>query len=168
MRSDTPDGPFDERGVLLAMLGYVRATVRAKCEGLDDALARTAFVPTSPLTTVASLVSHVRWVEYSWIQTVFLGEEDRGPWTPEDPDGEMTLGNATPLAQLLDEYDAQSAEYDDLLRTTDLDQLAVRPLRRDGRQVPLRWVVQHLIEETARHNGHLDLLREMADGVTGA
>lgn len=157
---------WDERAVLTTMLDYARATVHAKCEGLDDEAAGTAPLRTSPLMTVKGLVSHVRWVEHSWLEHRFLGGPDLGPWTDEDPDGEFTLAPGVPLAQLLAEYAEQSELMRVLVAEHDLDTLSVAPVR-DGRRPPLRWVLMHLVEETARHNGHLDLLREMADGVKG-
>ena len=164
-RTDLP-ASWDERTTLTAMLDYARATVRAKCEGLDDEAARRAPLPTSPLTTISGLVSHVRWVEYSWFETVYLGKPDEGPWTKEEPDREMSMAVEIPLARLLDEYDAQSARYRELVAGADLDSTAQRPVR-DGRHVTLRWILLHLIEETARHNGHLDILREQIDGSIG-
>ncbi len=165
MRTDTPQ-VWDERGTLTAMLDYVRETVRFKCEGVSEADARSAPLPTSPLMTMSGLVSHVHWVEYSWFQVRFLGEEDAGPWTQDDPDREMHFELDIPLAELLDRYDAQCERYRALVADSDLDALSVQTIR-DGTHVTLRWIVLHLIEEIARHNGHLDLLRELADGVTG-
>lgn len=165
MRTDTPTA-WDERSVLTTMLDYARATVRVKCEGLEGALAARAPLPTSPLMTVNGLVSHVRWVEHSWLENRFLGGPDLGPWTDEDPDGEFTLAPHVPLAQLLDEYDAQSVRMRELVDAHSLDEVAALPLS-DGRRPPLRWVLMHLVEETSRHNGHLDILRELADGTTG-
>ncbi|WP_214108025.1 DinB family protein [Acrocarpospora catenulata] len=166
IRTDTPQD-WDERPTLTTFLDYVRATVHAKCDGVSEEHARSAPLSTSPLMTMSGLVSHLRWVEYSWFQIVFLGEEDRGPWTDDDPDREMRIAVEVPLAQLLAEYEAQCARYRELVASHDLDDRAKRPIR-DGWHVTLRWIIMHLIEETARHNGHLDLLREMADGVTGA
>jgi uncharacterized damage-inducible protein DinB len=157
---------WDERSTLNAMLDYTRATVRAKCEGMSDGAARQAPLPASPLMTVSGLVSHVRWVEYSWFEVVFLGQQDKGPWTDEDPDREMRIALDVPLAQLLDDYDAQSSRYRHLVATVDLDDRSQQTMS-DGQTVTMRFVLLHLIEETARHNGHLDILREMADGVTG-
>jgi hypothetical protein len=64
------------------------------------------------------------------------------------------------------EYEAQCARHRELVASLDLDTPSQRPV--SGAPVTLRWILFHLIEETARHNGHLDILREMADGVTGA
>ncbi|WP_424530933.1 DinB family protein [Sphaerisporangium viridialbum] len=164
-RTDLPV-TWDERTVLTTFLDYTRATVHAKCEGLSEEHARSAPLPGSPLMTISGLVNHLRWVEYSWIQVRLLGEEDLGPWTDEDPDREMRVAVETPLAEILSEYEAQCARYHELVASLDLDTPAKEPIR-DGTHVTLRWILHHLIEETARHNGHLDILREMADGVTG-
>ncbi|GGX84723.1 hypothetical protein GCM10010358_43710 [Streptomyces minutiscleroticus] len=167
-RTDTPPA-WDERTQLTTFLDYARDTARAKCEGLSAQDARRAPLPRSPLMTMCGLISHLRWVEYHWIQVVFLGEEPAGPLTgatDEDPDPEMRLALDVPLPRLLAEYEEQSARYRRLLAEHDLDARAARPVR-DGRHVDLRWIVLHLIEETSRHNGHLDIVRELLDGRTG-
>ncbi|WP_433413558.1 DinB family protein [Microtetraspora malaysiensis] len=165
-RTDMPSS-FDERAMLTTFLDYARATVHAKCEGLSDENARKAPLPGSPLMTISGLVSHLRWgVEYFWMQVVFLGEEDQGPWTDEDPDREMRIGLDVPLAELLADYEAQCDRFRKLVASLDLGTVAKRKIRGD-KEVELRWIIMHLIEETARHNGHIDVLREMADGVTG-
>ncbi|WP_329281732.1 DinB family protein [Streptomyces sp. NBC_00691] len=163
---DTPSA-WDERTQLTTFLDYARDTVRAKCEGVSAENARRAPLPGSPLMTLSGVVNHLRWVEYYWFQMVFLGEEDKGPWTEEDPDREMRIAVDFPLAQLLDEYAEQSARYRELVAGNDLDTRAERAIR-DGRHVDLRWILLHLVEETARHNGHLDILRELVDGTTGS
>ncbi|WP_393078649.1 DinB family protein [Streptomyces sp. LN704] len=165
-RTDTPPA-WDERTQLATFLDYVRDTARAKCEGVSAQDARSAPLPGSPLMTLCGLISHLRWVEYSWFQVVFLGEEDAGPWTEEDPDREMRIAVDVPLADLLTDYEQQAARYRTLVAGRSLDDTARRPIR-DGRHVDLRWILLHLIEETARHNGHIDILRELADGETGS
>ncbi|MGW3913743.1 DinB family protein [Streptomyces sp. NPDC005070] len=164
-RTDRPRD-WDERSQLATFLDYARATARAKCEDVSAEDARKAPLPGSPLMTLSGLINHLRWVEYYWFQVVFLGEEDEGPWTDEDPDREMRIAVDFPLAQLLGEYEEQSARYRTLVAEHDLDTKAKRA-GRDGTHVDLRWIVLHLVEETARHNGHLDILRELADGRTG-
>jgi uncharacterized damage-inducible protein DinB len=164
-RTDLPDS-LDERTLLTGFLDYARATAHAKCEGLSDADAGRAVLPSSPLMTMAGLVNHLRWVEIHWFHTILLGEEDRGPWTDEDPDAEMRLGALTPLSEVLAQYEADCARHRELVATTDLDTPAKRQIR-EGREVTLRWILHHLIEETARHNGHLDIIRELIDGTTG-
>lgn len=164
-RTDMPPS-WDERAMLTTFLDYARATAVAKCEGLSAELSGQAPLPGSPLMTVGGLISHLRWVEHWWVEVIFLGEEDRGPWTDEDPDREMRLGAELALTDLVAEYEEQSARFREVIAATDLSATAKRPVR-DGTHVTLGWVLMHLIEETSRHNGHLDILREMADGTTG-
>jgi hypothetical protein len=114
--------------------------------------------------TIAGVVSHLRWVEYGWFEVSFLGEPDRVPSTRQGPDAQWQV-DGTPLAALLDAYDQQCARSREIVAAHDLDQLeAFAPAGLE--LVSLRWIVVHLIEETARHLGHLDALRELADGVT--
>lgn len=164
-RTDIPP-TGDERASLVALLDYVRDTARMKCEGVSAEDARAAPLPGSPLMTLCGLISHLRWVEHWWFDVIFLGGEDRGPWTDEDPDREMRIAVDIPLADLLADYATDSARHGELVAARSLDDIAERPIR-DGRRMNLRWILLHLIEETARHNGHLDILRELADGTTG-
>ena len=164
-RTDTPPA-LDERSVLQTMLTYVRETAIAKVEGLSDELVVTAPIATSPLTNPASLINHLRWVEFDWIETTFLGGEDIAPWNGDDPDGEMTQGLSMTTDEVIAAYRAQTKRCDELVAEVDLDTLSQRSLR--DFHPNLRWILNHLVEETARHNGHLDLLRERADGTTGS
>jgi uncharacterized damage-inducible protein DinB len=166
-RTDDIPPSWDERTVLASMLDYVRDTVHVKCAGLTDEQARRAPLPGSPLTTISSLVSHLRWVEYYWIRVVLLGEQDQAPITDDDPDAEMRLALSIPLARLLAEYRASCEQLRQLVAPLALDTSSRGTLSWRTEPVTLRWVLLHLIEETARHNGHIDILREMADGVTG-
>lgn len=166
-RTDDIPPSWDERTVLASMLDYVRDTVHVKCAGLTDEQARRAPLPGSPLTTISGLVSHLRWVEYYWIRVVLLGEQDQAPITDDDPDAEMRLALSIPLARLLAEYRASCEQLRQLVAALDLDTSSQGTLSWRTEPVTLRWVLLHLIEETARHNGHIDILREMADGVTG-
>ncbi|MCP9958537.1 DinB family protein [Streptomyces sudanensis] len=164
-RTDMPAAP-DERTHLTTFLDYVRDTAVAKCEGLSAEDARRAPLPHSPLMTAAGVISHLRWVEHYWLDFVFLGGEDRAPWAPEDPDREMRIALDVPLPRLVAEYAEQADRLRRVVAEHDLDAEAERPVR-DGVRVTLRWILLHLIEETARHNGHLDAIRELTDGRTG-
>ena len=166
-RTDDVPVSFDERTTLTTMLDYARDTVHAKCAGLTSEAARRALVPTSPLTTISGLVSHLRWVEYYWIRVVLLGEEYHGLTTEDDPDREMRIAAGIPITQLLAEYRASCDEYRELVAPLDLDAPSRGQLSWRAEPVTLRWILFHLLEETARHNGHIDILREMTDGVTG-
>ncbi|MGX4736211.1 DinB family protein [Kitasatospora griseola] len=167
-RTDTPP-TWDERTQLTTFLDYARATARAKCEGISAEDARRSPLPDSPLMTVCGLISHLRWNEHWWLEAVFLGEELVGPLagaTEEDPDPEMRTAVDVPLEQLLAEYEEQSVRFRKLVAEHDLDAKAVRSSR-SGLHMDLRWILLHLIEETSRHNGHLDIVRELLDGNTG-
>ena len=166
-RTDDVPASWDERTTLTTMLDYARDTVHAKCAGLSDADARRAPLPGSPLMTISGLVSHLRWVESSWIRVTMLGGTIDAPWTDDDPDREFRVAVEVPLAQLLAEYRSACTRHRDLVASLDLDAPSRGALEWRAEPVTLRWVLLHLAEETARHNGHLDILRELADGARG-
>jgi uncharacterized damage-inducible protein DinB len=166
-RTDLPRA-FDERSLLTTLLDYTRATTAYKCEGLSAADARATPLPTSPLMSVSGLVSHLRWVEWSWLGERLLGETADHPWgDPDDPDREFHYELDRPLPDILADYQAQSAHYDEIIAGMDLDTLTVWKARESGEPVTLGWVIMHLIEENARHNGHIDIIRELVDGQVG-
>jgi uncharacterized damage-inducible protein DinB len=165
-RSDLPSA-WDERSVLMTFLNYARQTAVDKCTDLADSDAAKAPLPDSPLMTVAGVLNHLRWVEAWWFEVVLLGHEDRAPWTDEDPDREFRIATEMPIAQVVSEYQAQWARVDELIADLPLDTPAKQQNSR-GVHVPLQWVIMHLVEETSRHNGHLDILRELADGTRGS
>lgn len=165
-RVDSLPDEWDERSALVQLLAYVRTTAIDKCTGVSDVLAAAAPLPGSPLMSLGGVLNHLRWVDHSWLDTVLVGGPDRGPWTEEEPDREFTLGAELPLSQVISDYEEQTVRLDTLVAEHDLDEVCVRPTR-DRRTPTLRWVLLHLIKETARHNGHLDILREMADGSRG-
>jgi uncharacterized damage-inducible protein DinB len=148
------------------MLQYTRDTAIEKSRGLTDAQAAAAPIPTSPLMSVGGVLNHMRWVEHSWIENRFIGGPDLGPWTDESPDQEFIDGSTLPLQIVIDGYRAQAATTDAIIARLQLDDRSLTAFR-SGDHPTLRWVILHLIEENARHNGHLDILRELADGTTG-
>jgi uncharacterized damage-inducible protein DinB len=162
-RIDAPQAA-DERTMLIGWLDWHRATVFAKTEGLAEDLAHRPLLASSPLMTVAGLVSHLYWVERGWVEHILLGGPDDQPWAEDDPDKDFRA-DGTPLAELLAAYERQCAANNEAVRSLSLDTESV--MERRHAHVTLRWVLLHLIEETARHNGHIDILREMLDGFTG-
>jgi uncharacterized damage-inducible protein DinB len=166
-RTDVP-AAFDERTTVTQLLKYVRLTVHAKCVGLSQSDAVKTPLTDSPAMSIAGLVSHLRWAEAFWIDVIFLGAPYQWPGTDDDSELQMRAGLDRPLDELLDEYAAQAAHTDEVVATHDWDAESVLSDNEDGSLVALRYIIMHLIEETARHNGHLDILRELADGVTGA
>jgi uncharacterized damage-inducible protein DinB len=165
-RTDLP-AAFDERSILTQFLQYVRLTVHAKCVDLSPSDAAETPLPGSPAMSVAGLVSHLRWSEAFWIDVIFLGQPYQWPGTDDDSELQMRAGLERPLADLLGDYATQAAHTDDIVASRDWDEASAIADEESGQPVTLRYIAMHLIEETARHNGHLDILRELADGVTG-
>jgi uncharacterized damage-inducible protein DinB len=158
---------LDERTTLTRFLQHVRLTVRAKCVDLAQTDAVKTPLPGSPAMSITGLISHLRWVEAFWIDVIFLGRSNQWPGTDDDSELQMRAGLQRPLVELLDEYAARAAHTDDVVASHDWDAEAARKDFDTGQPITMRYIVVHLIEETTRHNGHLDILRELADGVTG-
>jgi len=152
-----------ERTQLETWLEWHRATVHAKCAGLAEENAWIAPLPSSPLVSVGGLVTHLHWVERNWFERVMAGRDFVRPYSAADPDGDFRRIGDDYLAGALARYAAQCAVSREIAAGLALDDAGTR----DGGAVPLRWVYLHMIEETARHNGHLDAIRELMDGVTG-
>jgi len=162
--SSRPPGTADERSQLVGWLDLQRALVRHKCGGFSGADARRALLPTSPAMTVAGLVSHLRWVEHCWFEVLFLDRPtDGNPQFGDVPDADFQHGD-TPLRVLLEEYARQCAVSHDVVGEWSLDALG-RNAGYSADGLTLRWVLLHVVEEVARHVGHLDLLREQLDGT---
>jgi uncharacterized damage-inducible protein DinB len=160
-----PEPPHNgsERDTLGGFLDFLRATIRWKCEGLTDEQARRALLP-SELTTVSGLVGHLTYVEHYWFEVVLAGEPN--VWSEalaSDPDAEFRRALDVPLAILLDRYEAQCERSRHIVANRALEDEV--PFREGV--VSVRFVLTHLIEETGRHAGHLDVLRELLDGRTG-
>ncbi|MBB5933256.1 DinB family protein [Streptomyces zagrosensis] len=161
-----PAHTADERTQLIGWLDMQRAVIAWKCEGLSDADAHRSLLPTSPLMTVAGLVSHLRWVENLWFEYMFLGRPAEGPRFAEGPEDADMRVDGVPLAQLLADYQQQCALSNEIIAAHGLDALGQQTRYASG-SASLRWMLFHMIEETARHAGHLDTIRELLDGETG-
>lgn len=164
-----PHPHADERTTLTEFLDYQRATILLKADGVDSAQLRQP-LPTSTLT-LAGLLKHLAMVEDYWLQVCFLGLPEPEPWVgaPLEEDEDWDFHSAVDddpdyLRQL---YAAASQRSRDVVEATpQLGQLSVAA-RSDGNHHSLRWILVHLIEETARHAGHADLVRQAIDGSTG-
>ena len=156
---------WDEKALLLNHLKFTQDVAVWKVRGLTEEQARATPLSTSPRMSPANVLNHLRWVERSWVQERLLGGEDDGPWTKENPDAEFDEGSALPLDEVIRLYEEEAARTRAVFAEHDLDALMAKATPK----APLtaRWILLHLIEETARHNGHLDIMREMADGSVG-
>jgi uncharacterized damage-inducible protein DinB len=159
----------DDRATLVGFLDYQRATLEWKCTGLDaEQLARRA-VPTTTLSLLG-IVRHMAEVEWSWFDRFTMDGYRRDPhfFTPDEPDQDFdgAVADADVVAEAFEKWRSAVAESRAVVERTDLD--ATFPHRRwNDTEISLRWVLVHMIEEYARHNGHADLLREAIDGEVG-
>jgi uncharacterized damage-inducible protein DinB len=160
--------PFDadERTQLLGWLDMQRALILWKCEGLSEEDAHRSVLSTSPYMTMAGLVSHMRWVEHCWFEVLFLGGPAKGPQFDEGPEDADMMVEGIPLAQLQDEYERQCALSNEIVAGHSLEDAGRHPDFRASAG-SLRWMLLHMIEETARHAGHADIIRELLDGEKG-
>lgn len=151
----------DERTALTGFLQRQRDLVAWKLRDASDDVLRSVRTPSG--VTLHGIVRHLENVERSWFRDVFAAEDDlHFDWTGEDPDGEWHVPEDVSMATLLANYAAESERCDAIVAAApSLDEVS-----EDG-DFSLRWILVHLIEETGRHLGHIDLLREQADGAVG-
>ncbi|KES06028.1 hypothetical protein BU52_16545 [Streptomyces toyocaensis] len=172
----TPDGRpvppahADERAMLEAWLDFHRATLALKCSGLTEDQSRLAAASPSSMTLLG-LVQHMAVVERNWFQRIFAGEEVSPVFEETNVDG-FSLRPERGLEEAMAVWQSEVARGRELIADASLDdsgRLSEQEAGHVGDQsVSLRWIMVHMIEEYARHNGHADLIREQIDGVTGA
>jgi uncharacterized damage-inducible protein DinB len=163
------DAADQEKQALRHFLDYQRTSVRSIVEGLDEATWHRPVVPSG--WTPAGLVQHLGDAERHWFQRVATGTDIDLPWDegrpPYDPDAPFLCDR--PAAEVLGYYRQQCDRADEVLARTPLS-AAPRGYHgdpdADQQPADLRWIVLHMIEETACHSGHLDIARELIDGQT--
>ena len=149
-----PGPNADEAELLLSWLGYLRGAVLRNLAGLNDHDAR--WTPDRGLISVLGIVNHLTHVEWRWIDGGMLGESVSKDQSEYTPGAEVSVDRAAVA------YEARAAKTDAAVRSMPLDTpCAFNP------GTDLRWVLLHLINETARHAGHADATRELLDGSTG-
>jgi uncharacterized damage-inducible protein DinB len=158
-----------ELDLLRQYLDYQRETVLLKTAGLTGAQLAQPLAPST--LTLAGLLYHLALVEEVWLEVRFAGMPERVPWAgvdwDADPDWEFRTAAELAPQQVRRRYrEACHRSRGVVARASGLDQLSVHTTR-DGQRFNLRWVLLHLIEETARHAGHADLLRQAVDGSVG-
>jgi Protein of unknown function (DUF664) len=157
-----PPEDGDERVTLCGLLDFLRATVVNKVAGLTDEQARRQPLDSSALTP-AGLVKHLTGVERFWFSIDFAGADIPLPWSDDDPHGGFVLAADDTLASVVRSYVDECERSRVVVARSDLDDVAAGV----GMSFRLRYAVAHMVEETARHCGHLDLMRERIDGSTG-
>jgi len=159
--ADQPDSTGSERQVLEAFLDFHRQVLVSKVDGISENEARQRRVPSK--TTLAGLIKHMIGVERAWFQEVLGGRnrEDIGPNVGGGEDSWDLAENET-VGSLIKEYEQTCEQSRQTAARFALDDAVPEP---DMGQVSLRWIYVHMIEETARHVGHADILREQTDGA---
>ena len=169
-----PEPPIaaGELDTLVGFLDYQRATFAWKCGGVDAA-GLQATVGVSSMT-LGGMLKHLAYVEQDWFGRWLRGLERQPPWDAvdwkSDPDWDWHSAAADTPEELRSLWQSAVARARELLAESLADGDLEQPARRkwpDGRAPSLRWILCHMIEEYARHNGHADLLRESIDGQTG-
>ncbi len=166
-----PNPPLQgsELDSLTAFLDYYRAVVVDKASGLAGTDLNRRLGPST--LTLGGIVHHLALVEHWWFHECFAGHEADHPWKDvswdDDPDWDFNIAVDLDPQVIFDRYERQCARSREVVARADgLDQLSVREGRND-QSWSLRWILIHMIEETARHAGHMDLIRESIDGATG-
>jgi len=147
---------------LTGLLDFLRATVVNKVAGLSDEQAFSHPMDSSALTP-AGLVKHLTGVERFWFSIDFAGLDAQWPWTDDDPHGNFPLAPTDTLAQIMSDYLAECERSRQAIAGASLEDRA----HGEGMTFTLRYALAHMVEETARHCGHLDLMRERIDGARG-
>lgn len=167
MKSDQRRSPpvgGSEKAMLVGFLDGQRDTLLWKLDGLDDEQLRTLHQPSG--LTLLGIVKHLTDVERSWFREVVTGEDLAHLWDDADPDRYWRIEPGDRTADLITDYRTECAAANAIIDARDLDSVVDAP-RPSEPGMTLRWVVLHMIEETARHAGHADLIRESIDGATG-
>ena len=149
--------------MLLTLLDNNRAVMVWKLDGLTLEEATRPVVASG--TSMLGLVKHLAYVERWWFDDFFAGNTVDYPWSEEDPDADFRTEEGETVAGVISLYTEAVARSNELVAEAQMDDLSVGS--RGGEQFALRWIVAHMIEETARHAGHADIIREMIDGTTG-
>ncbi|TNH25369.1 DinB family protein [Micromonospora orduensis] len=154
----------DERAVLDSFLDFHRAVVLRKVRGLADVDAYRRLVPSA--TTLAGLVKHLTLVERNWFATLLApAPGDVYLNSAEDAAASFAIDDQDTVAGLVEAYERACDRSREVVARFDLDHVVPHP---QLGEVSVRWILVHMIEETARHAGHADILRELTDGTTGA
>jgi uncharacterized damage-inducible protein DinB len=160
------DVPFagDEKAMLSAFLDRYRETMLWKLDGLTKEQASARLVPSA--TTLLGIVKHLAYVERGWFQMNFAGEPPNFPWPEDEPDEDIDFRISTTdsIEGISALYQQEIARSREIVAGASLDDLS-KNQERGPRS--LRWIMLHMIEETARHAGHADILRELTDGAIG-
>ncbi len=151
-----------EKESLQASLDRHRDAVLWKLEGLSDADLRRPMTPSG--TNLLGMVKHLAAVEYGWFCTTFGRPTEPLPFDENDHDADLHVRPNETTPDILAFYARARAASDQAIAELNLEDTGTAWF---GDAVSLRWVLIHMVEETARHAGHVDIVRELIDGMTG-
>jgi uncharacterized damage-inducible protein DinB len=151
-----------EKESLQVSLDRHRDVVLWKLDGLDDEQLRRPMTPSG--TSLLGLVKHLAAVEYEWFCHTFGRETEPLPFDDADENADLRVEPHESAAEIVEFYRRARASADGVIGELDLDDQGAAWF---GDTVSMRWVLIHMVEETARHAGHMDILRELIDGATG-
>jgi uncharacterized damage-inducible protein DinB len=151
-----------EKESLKVALDRHRDAILWKLEGLDDEQLRRPMVPSG--TSLLGLVKHLAAVEYGWFCDTFGREAEPLPFDDDDPDADLRIEPGETTEDVLAFYGRARAAADQAIGELDIEDTGTAWF---GEAVTMRWVLIHMVEETARHAGHVDILRELIDGMAG-
>jgi uncharacterized damage-inducible protein DinB len=154
-----------EKAVLHASLARHRSVVVWKLDGLSDADLRRPVVPSG--TNLLGLVKHLASIEFGWFASSFGLPSEWIPWDPEDSDADARVRPDESTADILAFYERAQASSDRVIAEHDLDVEVTPPEGLGSGAVTLRWILVHVLEDTIRHAGHMDIARELIDGRVG-
>jgi Protein of unknown function (DUF664) len=155
----------DERETLAGFLDWYRSVVERKVDGLTLDDAKRLMTPTG--MSALGIVKHLGWVERGWFRETFAGEDVEAIDVDGDNSAEFAISGGETIESVLDFYRTEVEESRRISSTApSLDALSAKDTRY-REHVSLRWIMVHMLEETARHAGHLDLMREEIDGRVG-
>ncbi len=162
-----PPAIADEREMLNSWLEFHRATLVIKCKGLTSEQLKERSSPPSNLSLLG-LIRHMADVERGWFRQVFAAQGVPDLYyTEANPDADFVDIAEADAQQAFETYEAEcEAARQIVAAAPSLDALSAKKTQR-GNIISLRWIMTHMIEEYARHNGHADLIRERIDGVVG-
>jgi uncharacterized damage-inducible protein DinB len=154
-----------EKEVLAGFLDHYRKTIVDISQGLSEEDLRRPMVPSG--TSLLGMIKHLAYVERGWFQEAIAGHRVDYPFDFDvDPDADLRIEPEETSQEIIDLYRSECQKSREILDSVSLDDLAKGEERSFDYNV--RWIVVHMIEETARHAGHADILRELIDGKVGA
>jgi len=166
--ADSPAGALSNpKELLLAYLDFYRSVIARKLDGLSDAELRASRLPSG--WTLREMLKHLVYMERRWLRWGFVAEQVPAPWGDDDATGRWHVGPEETATELIAAMHAGGVRTRAIAAETDLSDVAAIGGRfpEDALRPTLAWTLFHVLQEYARHAGHLDIARELVDGATG-